>query len=99
MPINNALHRLWLVCCLCVVCAQAQAWQSGDTIAIVANGNGLYLTANATGTAVETTTTPTDAALWVVTNTRQKNYTLKNVRFGTYLGVDVFSVFGYVISV
>ena len=99
MPINSVLRRLWLVCCLCVVCVQAQAWQSGDTIAIVANGNGLYLTANATGTAVETTTTPTDAALWVVTNTRQKNYTLKNVRFGTYLGVDVFSVFGYVISV
>lgn len=89
MPINNALHRLWLVCCLCVVCAQVQAWQSGDTIAIVANGNGLYLTANATGTAVGTTTTPTDAALWVVTNIGQRNYTLRNVRFGKYLGVSV----------
>lgn len=89
MPINSVLRRLWLVCCLCVVCVQAQAWQSGDTIAIVANGNGLYLTANATGTAVETTTTPTNAALWVVTNIGQRNYTLRNVRFGTYLGMYI----------
>ena len=35
MPINSVLRRLWLVCCLCVVCAQAQAWQSGDMIGIV----------------------------------------------------------------
>ena len=52
MPINNALHRLWLVCCLCVVCAQVQVqaqefFPSGaakDTVAIVFNGQ--YLSCN-----------------------------------------------------
>ncbi len=81
IPINNALHRLWLVCCLCVVCAQAQAWQSGDIIAIVYDGN--YLTATSR-TTVGKTTTPTDAALWVVTaETRwgTTNYYLTNLSF------------------
>ncbi|MDD6782808.1 MAG: hypothetical protein PUD89_07795, partial [Bacteroidales bacterium] len=66
MPINSVLRRLWLVCCLCVVCvqAQAQAWQSGNIIAIVYDGN--YLTATSR-TTVGKTTTPTEASLWVVT--------------------------------
>ncbi len=82
MPINSVLRRLWLVCCLCVVCAQAQAWQSGDTIAIVANGN--YLTATS-GTTVGTTKTPTDAALWVVTLEGSATYILKSVWNGQYV--------------
>ncbi|MDD6641057.1 MAG: hypothetical protein PUE55_00440 [Bacteroidales bacterium] len=86
MPINSVLRRLWLVCCLCVVCvqAQAQAWQSGDIIAIVYDGN--YLTATSE-TAVGKTTTPTDAALWVVTVETTwwgtTNYYLKNVHYST----------------
>ncbi|MDY4849960.1 MAG: hypothetical protein SO182_01805 [Paludibacteraceae bacterium] len=88
MPINSVLRRLWLVCCLCVVCvqAQAQAWQSGDIIAIVYDGN--YLTATSR-TTVGKTTTPTEASLWVVTvETRwgTTNYYLTNLSFsGCYL--------------
>ena len=83
MPINNALHRLWLVCCLCVVCAQAQVqaqkfFPSGaakDTVAIVFDGQ--YLSCDNKGNFnLETITknTTNQTILWVIEKLSQNNY-------------------------
>ncbi|MDD7528148.1 MAG: hypothetical protein PUK04_01585, partial [Bacteroidales bacterium] len=85
IPINNALHRLWLVCCLCVVCAQVQAqaqeFPSGaakDTVAIVFNGQ--YLSCDNKGNfKIETITknTTNQTILWIIEKQSQNNYYIR----------------------
>ena len=86
MPINSVLRRLWLVCCLCVVCAQVQVqaqefFPSGaakDTVAIVFNGQ--YLSCNNKGNFnLETITknTTDQTILWVIEKLSQNNYSIR----------------------